>query len=448
MTSSNPSTSASNRRFFLRASGVSLALPLLESLGDRVFAQDSAVGSRLGKVAGAQRPKRMVCIGNMLGFHPETFWPQAAADEATTGMNEYRDFELNRTTAPLEAIRDRMTMIGGLDHGTSGGHFSIHSFLSGVRQVDAKSRPDANVTIDQYAADHVAGLTRFPTLTIGSESGIHGGCQLSWTRTGTRVPPVPGPEQLFKLLFTGVNIQDKLAVADRFKLQGSILDMVKSDADRFQRKLNQQDRNKLDEYLTSVRDVERRIGLRRNWLDIPKPEAPIPAPKNRNMVEDLPLLYDLIALALQTDSTRIATLEIGGDFNPRDLGVNGDYHALSHHGQLEHRIESLVTLETYQMQQFVHFIEKLSKLDEGGQPLIEQTMVLFGSGMGNANSHTNTNLPVLLAGGGFKHGKLLAFDRASKHRPPLTNLFVSLLQQFGMETEQFATSTGTLRGLV
>ena len=223
--------------------------------------------------------------------------------------------------------------------------------------------------------------------------------------------------------------------------------MVKSDADRFQRKLNQQDRNKLDEYLTSVRDVERRIGLRRNWLDIPKPEAPFAAPKNRNMVEDLPLLYDLIALALQTDSTRIATLEIGGDFNPRDLGVNGDYHALSHHGQLEDRIEALVTLETYQMKQFVRFIEKLSTLDEGGQPLIDKTMVLFGSGMGNANSHTNTNLPVVLAGGGFTHGRMLAFDRKSKHRPPLTNLFVSMLQQFGMETNQFATSTGTLRGL-
>jgi hypothetical protein len=165
------------------------------------------------------------------------------------------------------------------------------------------------------------------------------------------------------------------------------------------------------------------------------------------MVEDLPLLYDLIALALQTDSTRIATLEIGGDFNPRDLGVNGDYHALSHHGQLEDRIEALITLETYQIEQFVRFIEKLSALQDGERRLIDQTMVLFGSGMGNANSHTNTNLPVILAGGEFKHGQMLAFDGKSPHRPPLTNLFVSMLQKFGMETDQFATSTGTLRGL-
>ncbi|MEQ1827516.1 MAG: DUF1552 domain-containing protein [Pirellula sp.] len=429
-----------HRRQLLRAAGVSISLPCFPSLG--------IANAREDKPNQANAPKRrMVCIGNLLGFHPEAFWPKTATVESTSGFVEYRNVELNRSTAPLGAIQDRMTMIGGLDHGTSGGHFSIHSFLSGVRQIDAKTRPNANVTIDQYAADHVAGLTRFPTLTIGSEGGIHGGCQLSWTRTGTRVPPIPGPEQLFQLLFSGVSEQEKLSVADRFKLQGSILDMVKGDVDRYLRKLNQQDRNKLDEYLTSVRDVEKRIGLRRNWLDVPKPKAPMAAPKNRNMVQDLPLLYDLIALALQTDSTRIATLEIGGDFNPRDLGVNGDYHALSHHGQLEDRIEALIKLETYQIDQFVRFIEKLSALEEGGQTLLEQTMVLFGSGMGNANSHTNTNLPLLLAGGGFNHGRMLAFDRTSKHRPPLTNLFVSMLQQFGIETDQFATSTGTLRGL-
>lgn len=429
-----------HRRQMLQAAGVSIGLPFFASLGIAKASEAKGEQSLAPK-------KRMVCIGNMLGFHPEAYWPEAAADGSTTDLNEYRDFELGRTTAPLQSIRNRMTMIGGLDHGTSGGHFSIHSFLSGVRQIDAKSMPNANVTIDQYAADSLAGQTRFSTLTIGSESGIHGGCQLSWTRTGTRVPPIPGPEQLFKLLFAGTNEKEKLAAADRFKLQGSILDMVRSDADRFQRKLNQQDRDKLDEYLTSVRDVEKRIGMRRNWIDVPKPDAPFSPPKNRNMVEDLPLLYDLIALALQTDSTRIATLEVGGDFNPRDLGVNGDYHALSHHGQLEDRIEALITLETYQVQQLVRFIEKLSSIQDGEQSLIDQTMVLFGSGMGNANSHTNTNLPVVLAGGGFKHGRMLAFDKQSKHRPPLTNLFVSMLQQFGVETDNFATSTGTLRGL-
>lgn len=432
------------RRHFLKAGGVSISLPLFSSW------RTARGGEQEPQVADSKK-MRMVCIGNMLGFHPETFWPQMdlanPGSEPDAGFQEFRDYRLNRTTVGLDAIRDRMTLIGGLDHGTSGGHFSIHSFLSGVRQIDAKSMPDANVTIDQFAADHVTGLTRFPTLTVGSESGIHGGCQLSWTKTGTRVPPIPGPEQLFKLLFVGTNEQDKRQVADRYRLQGSILDMVRDDANQFQRKLNSQDKQKLDEYLSSVRDVEKRIGMRRSWLDVPKPDAPFPAPKNRNMVEDLPLLYDLIALALQTDSTRIATLEIGGDFNPRDLGVNGDYHALSHHGQLEDRIEALVTLEIYQIEQFVRFIKKLSDFQDGEHNLIDQTMVLFGSGMGNANSHTNTNLPVILAGGGFKHGRFLAYDKQSNHRPPLTNLFVSMLQHFGMETDRFATSSGTLRGL-
>lgn len=429
-----------DRREFLRSAGVSIALPFFPSL----MLPTSALASGTGQ-SGAQ--PRMVCIGNMLGFYPGAFWPELQGEPDPSGLTIARDFTWGRTTAPLEAIRDRIVMIGGLDHDTKGGHFSIHSFLSGVRQIDAKSMPNGNVTIDQFAAEQIPGQTRFPSLTIGSEDGIHGGCQISWTRTGNRVPPIPGPEQLFNLLFVQTSAKDREAAAGRFQLQNSILDHVLNDAQRFERQLNQQDRHKLDEYLSSVRDVEKRIAMRRNWVDVPKPEAPFAAPKNRNMVEDLPLLYDLIALALQTNSTRIATLEIGGDFNPADLGVKGGYHALSHHGHLEDRIEALITLETYQVEQFVRFIQKLSEMEDQGGRLIDSTTVLFGSGMGNANSHTNTNLPVVLAGGSFEHGRLLAFDSKDSHRPPLTNLFVSMLQEFGIPADKFATSTGTLRGL-
>ena len=166
------------------------------------------------------------------------------------------------------------------------------------------------------------------------------------------------------------------------------------------------------------------------------------------MVEDLPLLYDLIVMALQTNATKVATLEIGGDFNPADLGIRGGYHSLSHHGQLQDRIDALITLETYQIEQFVRFVKKLAvTLDDTG-PLLDTTTVLFGSGMGDANSHTNRNLPIVLAGGSFAHRKLLAFDTSHPHRPPLANLFVSMLQEFGVEAESFAKSTGTLRGLV
>lgn len=394
----------------------------------------------------------MVCIGNMLGFYPGAFWPSGnQADGKSSlsqdGWEDRTDFQWGRTTECLEPLRDQLTMISGLDHGLKGGHFAIHAFLSGVRQIDAKSMPMANVTIDQYAAEFIAGQTRFPTLTIGSESGIHQGCQLSWTRSGTRVPPIPGPHELFEKLFIGNDAASREADLDRVRMQSSILDLVRDSANDLNRNLNRRDKDKLDEYMTSVRDVEKRIALRRNWIDVPKPKPPFDQPSDRNMVEDLPLLYDLIALALQTDATRIATLEIGGDFNPNDLGVSGGYHGLSHHGQRSENIEKLVTLETYQVEQFARFVDKIAQSTDENGSLLEQTTVLFGSGMGNANSHTNSNLPVILAWGGLRHGRHLAFDVRSKNRPPLTNLFVSMLQNFGLEADQFATSTGTLRGL-
>ncbi|MAN05285.1 MAG: hypothetical protein CMJ56_00190, partial [Planctomycetaceae bacterium] len=201
------------------------------------------------------------------------------------------------------------------------------------------------------------------------------------------------------------------------------------------------------EYFTSVRDVEKGIARRRQWIDVPKPEAMIKQPQNRNMVQDLPLLYDLIVMALQTNTTKIATLEIGGDFNPADLGIRGGYHSLSHHGQLQERIDALITLETYQIKQFVRFVKKLAATSDDTGPLIDTTTVLFGSGMGDANSHTNRNLPIVLAGGDFSHGNLLTFDVGHPHRPPLANLFVTMLQKFGVEVDSFAKSTGTLRGL-
>lgn len=432
------------RRDVLRAVGVSLSLPLLPS---------SVMGAAAAEPALTASPKRMVCIGNMLGFYPKSFWPDSAVSKSDQSGAKRRslvtrnDYELGATCKALESHKQDFTLIEGLDHGLSGGHFAIHAFLSGVRQIDAKSMPTANMTLDQYAAEFVPGQTRFPTLTIGSESGIHGGCQLSWTRSGTRVPPITGPQELFRKLFVGTSESDKVREAERFELQSSILDEVLGQSKQLEKQLNTADRHKLDEYLTSVREVEKRIELRRDWVDRPKPKAPLTEPKNRNMVEDLPLLYDLILLALQTDSTRIATLEIGGDFNPKDLGIKGGYHSLSHHGHRQDAIDSLVRIEEYQMQQFARFLGKLSEAREGESSLLSQTSVLFGSGMGNANSHTNTNLPVVLAGGSWSHGKQLRFDSKAPGRPPLTNLFVSMLQEFGAETDEFATSTGTLRGL-
>jgi hypothetical protein len=426
-----------NRRFFLRATGVSLALPLLKSLGGRVFAQNSAVGSLAGKAADADRPMRMVCIGNLLGFYPPAFFPEK------TGA----DYELPESIASLEPHRKDFTLYSGLDHGVKGGHFAMSSFLSGVRTADAKGMPEGNITLDQRAAETMGGATRFPSLTLGSEEGIHGGCLMSWTRSGTRVPPISTPRELFRTLFVSDDAASLATSMDRLDLKGSILDSIHGDAKSLERHLGQRDKEKLEEYFTSVRDVEKQIELHRKWASVPKPDSTMDEPENTDFVSDLPVMYDLIALALQTDSTRIATLEIGGDFEASAFELKAGYHALSHHGQREEAIAGLIKMERYQTEQFARFLAKLKSIEDGAGTLLDHSMVLFGSGMGNANSHTNTHLPIILAGGGFKHGEHKAYPAKGADRQPLCNLYLSMLHHFGAEVESFGTSSGTFTGL-
>lgn len=414
------------RRTFLKAAGISLALPFLESL--------PAARATPAKTA----PRRMVCIGNEFGLYPGAFWPKQ------TG----RDYELSSLLKPLAGHQESMTLFSHLDHGLKGGHFAVHTFLTGVKAADGRSMPEGGISLDQRAAEHMGSRTRFPSLTIGSESGLHGGPQMSWTRSGTRVPPIPGPRELFRALFLDENTSAKNRASDRIKLHGSILDAVRGEAHSLQGTLSKSDGEKLDEYFSAVRDVEVQLDLRQQWQDIPKPKTAMREPQNRGLTQDLPLLYDLIALALQTDSTRVASLEIGSGFAASDLGINKGYHGLSHHGQRPENIDLLIQIETYQMEQFSRFLEKLKGLREpnGAGSLLDQTMVLMGSGMGNANAHTNHDLPIILAGGGFKHGEHKAYPTASRERVPLANLYLSMLHRFGVETDFFSQSTGTLTG--
>ncbi len=381
----------------------------------------------------------MVCVGNEFGMYPGAFWP----DEFGT------DYKMTPLLKPLEKHRQDFTLFSHLDHGLKGGHFAVHTFLTGVKSAEAKGMPDGGISLDQRAAEFVGSRTRFPSLTIGSENGLHGGCQMSWTRTGTRVPPIPGPRELFRQLFAEDDSLAKQKTTDRLMLQGSILDAVLGDARSLKRRLNPSDGQKLEEYFASVRAVETKLDLDRHWQDVPKPTAPIDEPENRGLTRDLPKIYDLIALALQTDSTRVATLEIGGSFAASDLGIRKGYHGLSHHGQVQENIDLLVQIEQYQVEQFARFLEKLSAVSEPESEgsLLDHTMVLMGSGMGNANSHTNQDLPIILAGGGFRHGEHLQSPQESNRRVPLCNLYLSMLQRFGVETDRFSTSTSTLTGL-
>jgi hypothetical protein len=377
--------------------------------------------------------KRFVAVGNLLGFQQKSFFP------TTTG----KAWEATTLLKPLEAMRDQMTIYRGLDHGIRGGHFAVHSFLSGVLHSEAKDRPDGNVTIDQYLAEKVGNQTRFPSLTVGSEGGIHGGCQLSWTRSGVRVPPITNPAELFERLFASDTPERQRQRAKENRLQASILDTVNDEAKELSNKVNKEDREKLDEYFTSIRDVEKRLELRERWSDQPKPKAPFDKPANTNTVEDLPLMYELIALALQTDSTRIATLEIGGSFLPQHLGINKSYHGLSHHGHDEKAVANLITLETYQIEHYGKFLGRLAAIQDGEGTLLDSTSVIFGSGIGSGNAHTNSDLPIILAGGGYRHGEFKRTDPKGPNKVPLCNLFADVAQRMGVEAESFGNGTGS-----
>ncbi len=419
-----------NRRtFILRALGASLVLPKLPSLMAAAAEGNPALQAVKGAGIGA---RRFVAIGNLLGFQTKQLFP----------TTEGKEYEKTTLLEPIWENRSLMTVYRGLDHGVKGGHFAVHSFLSGVLNSEAQNRPDGNVTIDQYLAEEVGHQTRFPSLTVGSEGGIHGGCQIAWTKSGVRVPPITNPAELFDKLFIGDSKDRQARRQQENHVQASILDSIREEASRLSRKVNKEDKDKLDEYLTSVRDVEKRLALRQRWINQPKPAAPFAKPSNHNAVEDLPMLYELIALALQTDSTRIATLEIGGDFMPQHLGIKKDYHGLSHHGNDPEAIASLITLERYQIEHFGKFLTRLAKMNDGDRSLLDSTTVLFGSGMGDGNSHKNSDLPIILAGGGYKHGEFRQVPREGAKKVPLCNLFVDIAQKMGVEIHAFGSSTG------
>ena len=417
------------RRFILKSLGASLALPALPSLLASAVGGNSAVQTAKGAGAGA---RRFVAVGNLLGYQVKQLFPES------TGTA----YEQTTLLKPLWENRRHMTVYRGLDHGIKGGHFAVHSFLSGVLNSEAQNRPNGNVTIDQFIADEIGFQTRFPSLTVGSEGGIHGGCQIAWTKSGVRVPPITGPAELFDRLFVEDSPERQSRRHQENRLQASILDTVLGEANRLSKRVNREDKDKLDEYFTSIRDVEKRLELRQRWASLPKPKPPFDRPENKNKVEDLPMLYELIALALQTDSTRIATLEIGGDFLPQNLGIDKSYHGLSHHGNDEAAIKHLITLETYQIEQFAKFLTRLSKMEDGNRTLLDSTAVLFGSGIGDANTHKNSDLPIILAGGGYRHGEFRKVPSSGPNKVPLCNLFVDIAQRMGVETDSFGTSTG------
>ncbi|MGI8980652.1 MAG: DUF1552 domain-containing protein [Pirellulaceae bacterium] len=414
-----------HRRTFLRGAGVALALPLFDALVPRK-----------ARAAEAAVPRRMVCINTPLGLHPANFFPR----------NTGRDYELSPYLEVVKDFRDDFTVISGLSHPDIGpSHDSNQSFLTAAPHPEQRAGFKNSISLDQFAADHLFGQTRFATLTLSCE-----GTGLSWTKSGAPVPTEDWPSSVFAKLFLEGNPDELQAQARRLADGQSVLDAVRGQAKKMEKALGAGDREKLDEYFTSVRELEQRLAQAEAWSKKPKPKVeakpPVNAQNSADLIGKTRLWFDLIHLALQTDSTRLVTLQLLGTSSvPPIQGVNQGHHDLSHHGQEPSKIAQLKILEIEKMKTLHTFLTQLKGTKEEGENLLDRTTVFFSSNLADASKHSVKNMPVLLAGGGYRHGQHLAFDE--NNHPPLCNLFVSMLQRMGIEADKFGSSTGTLTGL-
>ena len=415
------------RRTFIRSAGISLALPWLD-----------AFGANAKRKSAGKPPRRMVCICAPLGLYPDNFIPKE------TG----KDYAPSPYLEILKQHREQFTVISGLEHAgmsSSFGHQASASFLTGVPGAGRPGFRNA-ISLDQAAAEHLGYLTRSPSLALSGEGS--GG--LSWTRTGALIPADNSPSKVFAQLFLQGRANDVQEQMRRLEDGRSILDDVRTQAKSLRTGLGGEDRDKLDEYLTSVRELEQRMVNDESWAKKPKPKVDVEPPKDISNPTDLigrtRLLFDLTHLALQTDSTRLITIMLAGSTGaPPIEGVNLGHHDLSHHGKDPDKLEQLKIVEVETMKTVHDLLTKLQQSKEDSDSLLDRTTVFLGSNLGDGSSHSTKNLPVLLAGGGFQHGQHLPFDPGNP--PPLCNLYVSILQRLGMETDKFGTSNGTLTGL-
>ncbi len=415
------------RRTFLRTAGISLALPWLDALaGDPKRASSSTA------------PRRMICICAPLGLHPDNFFPQQ------TG----RDYAPSPYLEILNEFRDDMTVVSGLAHAGMGSGFAHQASASFLTGVPGAGRPGFRnaISLDQFAAEHIGTQTRFPSLALSGEGS--GG--LSWTRTGALIPADNSPSKVFARLFLEGRADEVQEQMRRLEDGRSILDDVSVQAKTMRSGLGSEDRDKLDEYLTSVRELEERMVADESWAKKPKPKVdakpPTDIPNAADLIGRTRLLFDLTHLAFQTDSTRLITIMLAGStFAPPIAGVSLGHHDLSHHGKDPGKLGQLKIVEVETMKTVRDLLAKLRQSKEDRSTLLDRTTVFLGSNLGDGSSHSTRNLPVLLAGGGFRHGQHLPFDPQSP--PPLCNLFVSMLQRLGIEAGKFGTSTGTLTGL-
>lgn len=412
-----------SRRKILRATGVSLALPTFEAFRTRQ--------SRAGDVAFT--PRRMVCICAPLGFYPGDFFPKEVG----------RDYTLSPYLRLLAEHRDDFTVISGLS-GIAGGHQAINGFLTGISGAGQPGIQNG-ISIDQFAAQQIGNRTRFSSLVLSAQ-----GLGLSWTRTGARVPAYASPSRLFAEMFLEGTEKEKAAKERDLEERRSVLDDVLEQAKAMRAELGGADRKTLDEYLASIRDLEKRLSIDEQWVRTPKPVVNVDPPTDITDKSDLigrtRLLFRLAHLAIRTDSTRLITIMLSGNTSAPPIdGVTLGHHDLSHHGKDPGKLAQLRLVETECMKVFGELVASLKQSQEDEATLLDRTMVYLGSNLGDASSHSNKNLPIVLAGGGFTHGSHLSFGPTET--PPLCNLYVSMLRRLGIEVDKFNSSSGSLPGL-
>ncbi len=402
-----------SRRTLLRSAGITLGLPFLEKM--------------LHAGQAVSIPRRMVAIETNMGIMPQFFFPEKAG----------RDYALTPYLEKIAKHRDKMTVFSGVSlPGVTGGHQAERCFLTGTPHPERGGFRNW-VSLDQVAAEHIGNLTRYPSIPLAMSS--EGGRTLSYTRSGAPIPAEYSPRKLFQRLFVQGKASEVEANVEALRQGRSMLDFVSDQTKRLNKTLSKADQHRMDEYYTSVRELEQRLHSAEEWEYKPKPVVTSAAPNDiddaREFVAKTKLMFDVMKLALETDSTRIITLFI-------DTVV---IHNITHHGNRPEAIAELRSKEEAQFEAFNDFLTALDGTKEEGQTLLDRTQVLYGTPMGSANSHSNVNLPTLIAGGGFKHGQHLAFD--TKNNYPLSNLYLTMLQRLGIETDEFSTAKGTMKGL-
>ena len=413
-----------SRRTILKAAGVSIALPLLDAM--------LPIGLRAETKAAAMSPARLVLIGRPLGFHAPLFFPEKP------GLG----YESTRYLKKLDKHRGDFTVFSGIAHrGYPGGHGTHPGLFTavrpeGIRQGDLRN----TISLDQLVASRAGNETRFASLVLG-------GGDLAWNQKCVKVPSEDRATQVFKALFVQGTPAEVAKEMKKIASGQSILDGVRDQAKTLSQNLGSSDRDRLDLLLSSIREAEDRLAQDEAWINKPKPKVEAkPFTEDyadARMITRTQQWFDLVHLALQTDSTRVINLSLWSHAAVSDVpGLTLTHHDASHHGQDEVKIEQLAKIEETEMEVFAGLLAKLKGTAENERTLLDRTSIVYASSLGNASAHTVDNLPVILAGGGYKHAGHLAFNRKDNYQ--LANVYVRMLQQLKFETDKFGNSDGVL----